>query len=88
MKKILFILFILSLFLLGCAKDITQSEAAGIATQHIISEYGITTEALEIHEITLRNDGWYVKVLIGDDKGTVIIDKKGNVLDLKSYEWI
>jgi len=91
MKYKYFILFLIvvGLFsLAGCAKNITQAEAGGIATAYIIENVGLGNEAIEIHDITLKSDGWYVQLLIGDDQGTIILDEKGNFVRLEAYKWV
>ena len=81
--EIIFVLMGL-LLLVGCAKDITQAEAAGIATTYIIETVGFE-EQVEVHSITLKSDGWYVQLILGDDKGTVILD---NFVRLETYKWV
>jgi len=84
----MFALVIFSLILLtGCVKDITQAEAGGIATTYLINQIGIE-EPVVVHQIILKQDGWHVQVMIGDDKGTVILDRKGEFESLEAYTWV
>jgi hypothetical protein len=88
MKTIYLMGILIGLIVLtGCAKDITQAEAAGIATSYVIEQVGFE-ETVEVHGITLKSDGWYVQLILGDDKGTVILDKKGNFVKLETYKWV
>jgi hypothetical protein len=89
MKKIIILIgLIATLFLLvGCAKDITETGARNIAQQYMVNELR-TEEPVVINQVFLSNDGWHVQLTVGDDKGTVIIDKKGKVKGLETYKWI
>jgi hypothetical protein len=90
MKKIIFLLILFSLFILGCGKEITQKEAETIALTHIVSTYDAPTmqDRLAVSQTFLAEDGWHVQLIIGDDEATVILDKKGKILDVKTYEWV
>ncbi|PIN76162.1 hypothetical protein COV17_03180 [Candidatus Woesearchaeota archaeon CG10_big_fil_rev_8_21_14_0_10_36_11] len=75
------------IFLTGCAKDITQADAGGIATTYLINQIGIE-EPIVVHQVILKQDGWHVQVMIGDDEGTVILDRKGEFVTLEAYTWV
>jgi len=91
MKKIIATLMILSIVLItttGCAKEITEIEANNLAKEYIISEFGNPDVPIVISKTFLENNEWHVQVSIDDDKGTVILDKKGNVKNFESYKWV
>lgn len=86
-NKFLFLLLVFSLMIIvGCTKDITQSEAENIARQHILAE-SYSKEPLIINNAFIKNEEWHVQLTVGDDKGTVIINKKGKVQRIYD-EWI
>ena len=76
--------------LMGCAKDITNAEAGATAYQYVMERIGQqpTGESFELHEPQFKNEKWYVYGNIEDDKLTVIMDKKGKVLEFVAYEWV
>ncbi|MBI2652464.1 hypothetical protein HYX00_03270 [Candidatus Woesearchaeota archaeon] len=85
----IFLLLILILFT-GCAKDITNEEAEKIANEYIISKIGQPTpeEPLIIANTFLQDKEWHVQLTIGDDRGTVILNKKGKVVRIEENKWI
>lgn len=82
-------LFLLSLiFLLGCARDITKGEAENITKDYVISKIGQNpNEPLIISNIFLKENEWYVQISVGDDKGTLVLDKKGKIIKFED-RWI
>ena len=85
----IFLLLILIIFT-GCAKDITNEEAEKIAKEYVISKIGQPTpeEPLIIANIFLQDKEWHVQLTIGDDRGTVILNKKGKVVRIEENKWI
>ncbi|MEK6984406.1 MAG: hypothetical protein AABX33_07570 [Nanoarchaeota archaeon] len=89
-KTIALLSLLLLLVLPGCAKDITNEEAEKIAKEYIISKIGQPTpeEPLIIANTFLQDDEWHVQLSIGDDRGTVILNKKGKVVKIEENQWI
>ncbi|MBW3000108.1 hypothetical protein KY339_05540 [Candidatus Woesearchaeota archaeon] len=90
-SKLLFIILIIIL-IAGCGKTtptklVTKGEAGSIATSYVIDDIG-TEEPVTITQIYLKDNNWNVEMIVGDDKGTVIIDRKGNIIDVAEYEWV
>jgi len=73
--------------LIGCTPDITEEEAKTIAADYIISEIGTPSEPMTISKTFLEDNEWHVQFIVGDDKGTAVLDKKGNFQRLDSYRW-
>lgn len=93
MKKLYLILgsllLVSILILVGCSKPITQQEAQQIAKDYVLTEFGAPEDGdLTISQSILKDDGWHVQLIVGDDKGTVIINKRGDVIKFEAYEWI
>jgi len=46
------------------------------------------TEPHYITQVYFDDDAWYVHVLLGDDKATLVFSENGTLLFTEVYEWI
>ena len=87
-EKIIFFILIFVIFIAGCARDVTKEEAENIAKEYIISKNLTDARSpLQISNTFLQNDEWHIQLIVGDDKGTIILSKKGKVLKAED-KWI
>lgn len=86
LKKIIFFIFII--FIVGCAREVTKEEAENIAEEYVISK-NLTGKGnpLQISNTFLQNNEWHVQLIVGDDKGTIVLSKKGKILRTED-KWI
>lgn len=92
MKKLLFILLVVGIVVVsGCGRNITEQEAVSIATEYVALEFNLIVnpdEPLTISNVFFKDEQWHIQLTAGDDKATVILDKKGKVISFEKYKWI